>query len=82
VVIVLIVLQFMIVAFFNNSSTPSNLVYLLNGTAFIVILVIALTKIQKLISTYPEIKQSHHVMQVHMWLFILEELMILFETSG
>lgn len=58
-----ICLQFLIVAIVNpTTSTPSNIIYLLNGVAIIVVLVIALQKIQNLISTYPEIKQSHHVM--------------------
>ena len=40
-----ICLQFVIVATFSTSSTPSNIIYLLNGSVFIVILVVALQKI-------------------------------------
>ena len=82
VVITLICLQFIIVSVLSTSSTPSNIVYLMNGSFIIVVLVIALKKIQNLISNYPEIRQSHSVMRVHMWLFIFEELCILAETSG
>jgi hypothetical protein len=81
-VIVAICFQFIFVAAFSASSTPSNIIYLLNGSVFIVILVVALQKIQNLISTYPEIRQSHNVMQVHMWLFLSEEVCILLETTG
>ena len=56
VVIAFICLQFIIVSLLSTSSTPSNIVYLMNGSFIIVVLVIALKKIQNLISTYPEIR--------------------------
>lgn len=72
VVVALICFQFIIVSVLSTSSTPSNIVYLMNGSFIILVLVIALKKIQNLISTYPEIRKSHSVMRVHMWLFIFE----------
>ena len=81
-VILVICLQFVLVAILSVKSTLSNVMYLVDGTFIILTLIVALRSFKKLIRQYPEIKESNYVMTVHLWLFIIELASISVETIG
>jgi cytochrome bd-type quinol oxidase subunit 1 len=64
----------------NGKETDSviiDLFYMFDGMVITTLLVIALRLITALIHSYPEIKESHSMMKMHLIFFVLNEAVVL-----